>query len=134
MPSSLEGLASYPADKEKTITKKYCQNNEEFYLLTDLGKYFDLYLRADVILLADISGNFKKRCFWRNVKILKVRVKAFLFLQKIFSNIFWKIHLVINGVNSKSQVDEVDMVEFSYGRESIARTLIEQKKILSEER
>ena len=63
MPSSLEGLASYPADKEKTITKKYCQNNEEFYLLTDLGKYFDLYLRADVILLADISGNFKKRCF-----------------------------------------------------------------------
>ena len=29
-------------------------------------------------------------------------------------NIYWKFHLVLNDVNSESQVDKVDMVEFSY--------------------
>ena len=41
-------------------------------------------------------------------------VEAFLFSQKNFSNICWKFHLILNDVNSKSQVDKVDMVEFGY--------------------
>ena len=27
---------------------------------------------------------------------------------------YWKFHLVLNDVNSKSQIDRVDMVEFGY--------------------
>ena len=38
----------------------------------------------------------------------------FLFSQKNFSNIYCKFHLVLNDVNSKSQVDRVDTVEFGY--------------------
>ena len=41
-------------------------------------------------------------------------VEAFLYSQKNSSNIYWKFHLVLNDVNSKSQVDKVDMVEFGY--------------------
>ena len=53
----------------------------------------------------------------RNPKVLgsiPSGVEAFLFSQKIFSNIYWKFNLVLNYVNSKSQVDKVDMVEFGY--------------------
>ena len=41
-------------------------------------------------------------------------VEAFLFSQKKFSNIYWKFHLGLNDVNSKLQVDNVDMVKLDY--------------------
>ena len=36
------------------------------------------------------------------------------FHRKNCSNIYWKFHLVLNDLNSNSQVDRVDMVEFGY--------------------
>ena len=36
------------------------------------------------------------------------------FQRKIFQNIYWILHLVLNDVDSKSQVDKVDVVEFRY--------------------
>ena len=41
-------------------------------------------------------------------------VETVLFSQKQLSNMYLKFHLVLNDVNSKSQVDKVDMVEFGY--------------------
>ena len=42
-------------------------------------------------------------------------VEAFLFFtEKNCSNIYWKFHLVLNDVNSESQVDRVDMVELGH--------------------
>lgn len=116
MPSSLEKLASYLRSDQKLITRKFCQSDEEFQLLTrkgvfpyeymndwdkleekqlptiekfyselndaeieesdylhacnvwrtfnleTLGEYSDLYLRTDILLLADIFQNFRLNC------------------------------------------------------------------------
>ena len=40
--------------------------------------------------------------------------KRSFFHRKNCSNIYWKFHLVLNDVNSKSQVDKVDMAKFGY--------------------
>ena len=40
--------------------------------------------------------------------------KSFLFSQKNLSNIYWKFHMVLNDVYSKSQVDKVDILVFGY--------------------
>ena len=39
MPISLEKLASYPTDNEKSITKEHCKKNTQFNLLTRKGVF-----------------------------------------------------------------------------------------------
>ena len=51
---------------------------------------------------------------WKVLGSIPSGVEAFLFSQKFSSNIYWKFHLVLNNVNSKSQLDKVNMVEFRY--------------------
>ncbi|XP_028982257.1 uncharacterized protein LOC114841441 [Diachasma alloeum] len=58
--------AFFSALNNQTISKDHythvCQVWEKFGLST-LGEYSDLYLKTDVLLLADIFENFRKSCF-----------------------------------------------------------------------
>ena len=41
---------------------EHAQNVWKTFSLRDMGEYHDLYLRSDIILLADVFQNFKKTC------------------------------------------------------------------------
>lgn len=41
---------------------EHTQNVWKTFSLRDMGEYHDLYLRSDIILLADVFQNFKKTC------------------------------------------------------------------------
>ena len=41
---------------------EHTQNVWKTFSLRDMGEYHDLYLRSDIILLADVFQNFKKAC------------------------------------------------------------------------
>ena len=43
-----------------------------------------------------------------------IEKKLTAFYSNFFQNIYRKFHLVLNDVNSKSQVDKVDIVDFRY--------------------
>ena len=51
---------------------------------------------------------------WHNCGKYGLAIIQLSALSRNCLNIYWKCHLVLNDVNSKSQVDRVDMVEFSY--------------------
>ncbi|CAD6233890.1 GSCOCG00012331001-RA-CDS, partial [Cotesia congregata] len=74
MASSIEKLASYLDDKDKPITRLHYPDPNKFKLairklvwnefeITTLGEYSELYLKIDVLLLADVFENFRLSCF-----------------------------------------------------------------------
>ena len=47
------------------ITDSDCMHAERYskvFEIKNLGEYYDLYLKSDTLLLADVFGNFRKMC------------------------------------------------------------------------
>ena len=45
-------------DADYTHAKRVCKDFE----ITNLGKYHDLYIQSDALLLADVLENFRNKC------------------------------------------------------------------------
>ena len=45
------------------VQYRHAQNVWNIFNMNTMGDYHDLYLKSDILLLADVFGNFRKTCF-----------------------------------------------------------------------
>ena len=88
-------------DADYTHAKRVCENFE----IKNLGKYHDLYVESNILLLADVFENFRNICF----KIYEIDSARFLTAPRLS----WQSALKKIKVNSNllTYIDMLFMVE-----------------------
>ena len=81
--SSLTGDTVSESDYAHTV------NVYQRFSIRTLGKYSDLYLKTDVLLLADIFENFRNSC----IRELLFRSRALLYIARFRGTPCWNIHV-----------------------------------------
>ena len=103
---------------------KHAQNVFEEFNIKILGEYHDLYVQSDILLLADVSENFRNEC----IEIYELDLAHFLSAP----GLAWKAYLKKTGVKLEllTDIDILLMVQKGIRVEYFMLYIDMQKQII----